>query len=356
MRFHNYIFVLLIIISFFQLSSCDNELKVNASPKDIIVVFGVLNPTLSTQYIRLAKVFLTEKDALKYASENDLSLKNAKVTLSFVDFSGKKEEIVLNQVDTVRKDGTFNKNITLYSTRAVIAPGRRYDLSVQLFGESKPAITSYTYVPDDIFPIRPSERPLIGNPDAPDAMGNQEAYPILATDNDNYSVSFIKSAKTSGEKHPGRAFETRVYVNYSEKGSNKVKTLQYGPNGIIDRSTGNCSNISGDAMCIKLGTSFRDFLQTNLDQSKSYTVNASFLSEACKLEYTAVDTFLYNYMRVNNPAFVDFTTVKPEYTNINGGLGVFGSTNSTSVRVRLSTCSKYLAKINDTPQPVNPCK
>lgn len=334
-----------------NISGCDNELKVNAPKKDVIVVYGVLNPKEITQYIRVSKAFLTESDALQYASENDLSLKDARVTLSFLDNSGNNREVVLAPIDTVRKKGTFNEKITLYTTREAIIPGRKYEIKVQLTGDEKPIVSAYTYVPDDMVPIRPSEIPLINNPDAPDSQGFQEAYPLLMTDTDNFSVSFLKSNRSS-QKHPGLGFETRVYVDYSEKGSSEVKRLQFGPSGVLDKSTGNCLGLSGDpVMCVKLGKSLRDFLQNNLDQNKSYTVNASFLSEACKLEYTAVDTFLFNFMKVNNPGFIDFTTVKPEYTNVKGGLGIFGSVNSTIVRVRLTPCTKYLAKINDTPQP-----
>jgi hypothetical protein len=60
-------------------------------------------------------------------------------------------------------------------------------------------------------------------------------------------------------------------------------------------------------------------------------------------------------MRVNSPAFVDFNTISPEYTNVQGGYGILGASTRVSRYVRLQDCTKYLARLNNTPEPGGEC-
>ncbi len=53
------------------ISSCSNDLKINAPWKDVTVVFGLLNKDETTHYIRISKAFLGEGDALEFASQFD---------------------------------------------------------------------------------------------------------------------------------------------------------------------------------------------------------------------------------------------------------------------------------------------
>ena len=55
------------------ISSCTTDFDVYAPEEDIFVVYGVLNPNDSVQYIRVAKAYQVEGNAYDYASENDLS-------------------------------------------------------------------------------------------------------------------------------------------------------------------------------------------------------------------------------------------------------------------------------------------
>lgn len=69
--------------------SCKNEVKVNANWKEIIVVYGLLDPIDTVQFIRVEKAFLDEKTgALEIAKIADsLYLDSAEVILSRLDTS-----------------------------------------------------------------------------------------------------------------------------------------------------------------------------------------------------------------------------------------------------------------------------
>lgn len=79
------------------------------------------------------------------------------------------------------------------------------------------------------------------------------------------------------------------------------------------------------------------------------------LGRAWSLWLTALDTALYNYLRINDPATTDFTTIKPEYTNIQNGLGIFGAAAVAYRYFRIDSCSEYLLRLNEAPAPTTPC-
>lgn len=64
-----YSFVLLLL--FFSFSSCETDFDVNASYKDITIVYGILDPSRQTQYVRINKAYLGQGDALQYAQIAD---------------------------------------------------------------------------------------------------------------------------------------------------------------------------------------------------------------------------------------------------------------------------------------------
>ena len=55
------------------LFSCNKELKVNANWKDVTVVYGLLDQTADTTFIKVTKAFLGEGNALQFAQVPDSS-------------------------------------------------------------------------------------------------------------------------------------------------------------------------------------------------------------------------------------------------------------------------------------------
>jgi len=67
------------------------------------------------------------------------------------------------------------------------------------------------------------------------------------------------------------------------------------------------------------------------------------------VEVTCVDTALGNFIRGNDFRFVDFSTIRPQYTNLIGErgqqvVGVFGSATSQQTFVKMTDCT--LARLN----------
>jgi hypothetical protein len=322
------------------LAGCNNELDVNAPAKDIYVVFGVLDPDKPVQEIRIQKAFLTEGNAIEYGANNDISLKNATVTLTCDGCT----PFTLLAKDTVKAEGDFYRPHTLYVTRPEdrLVPGNSYTLRVSLPGQEN-IITATTVVPT---------RPRITQPDSlqPGTEGLSEQYATAAFNARNFTIRFVPRAFFATGAI-GVAFELRIFFDYASNGVAQPQ-LRFGPgNPYLLRSNGQGEIILGQAFQAYLS----QILAARHSASDQLTFDDSNKAESCRIEIAALDRELYNYMRVNSPAFVDFNTISPEYTNIKGGFGILGASTRTSRYVRLQACTKYLARLNNTPVPPGDC-
>ncbi len=70
------------------LFSCNKELKVNANWKDVTVVYGLLDQTADTTFIKVTKAFLGEGNALQFAQVPDSSNYPDKLEVRLDEYSG----------------------------------------------------------------------------------------------------------------------------------------------------------------------------------------------------------------------------------------------------------------------------
>ncbi len=357
--------IIITIVGLFFLINCSTDLEINAPEKPILIVYGVLNPKQPVQTIRVSKGFLVKGDAIRYAAENDLSVHNAKVTITeyTIRESGGKRTLTQSNIyelvpdnNTPKEDGIFNKNQVIYKTQSsdTIRPGRYYELEVKLIGNETLSTKAYTIVPSEPLIIQPSDKIQVGT-------GNiLFNYPEIEFYNP-YEVKFFAGRRTTEEVLiPARGYELRVYFKYgietSPGDTSWQPILRFGPTQPFDKSS--CTSTSGQ-VCYRIGAqSFTDFLLSRLiNDNVKYVFDDTPLNESTRMEITAIDTFLFNYLQINSPIYSDFNAVKLEYTNLsNNALGIFGSINTFSRFVNLGPCTKHLSKLNNTPKPGDYCK
>ncbi len=68
---NRYFYLLVFGFTLFLLPACETDFDVNASYKDITIVYGILDPAQQNQYIRINKAYLGQGDALQYAQIAD---------------------------------------------------------------------------------------------------------------------------------------------------------------------------------------------------------------------------------------------------------------------------------------------
>lgn len=348
----NSAFFFSLLIASFCWSACATDFQLNAPPKDIWVVYGVLDANDTLQHIRVSRAFLPESNALEYARERDESVKGLQVLLK-----GAGTEMEAVQLDSVLKnpeDGTFYPYTTLYQFETngstALVPGERYDLEIRQPGVDTFLLTAYTEVPE---PVRfDSPRPVSG--------AGQTKCLRQASLNLDYRVEFRRGNSAS--------FEIRAFLEYEE--GNTEKLAVYGPTPLfeddfrcLDAFNTLCYNFSA----YEIVRSFHAQMNPQPGSGFRYAVNentecnpdADALPQVFRFEVTGADEFITRYNAVNTPTFADFNTVRPEYTNITGStetLGVFGSISTSSSAAKLDKCSLFLLQLNNEERPNSPCE
>ena len=340
-----YLFCLMIVL--FQ--SCSTDFEVFAPEEQIFIVYGVLSPDDSLQYIRISLAYQTEGDALVYASETDLSAKGLQVRLK----GDNGTNYLAEQVDSVPKSGSgdFYPYHSLYRIRTdgttgneALEAGRRYDLEISATGDTV-NLSAYTTIP---VPAVIQDRTYSG--------GGTQTCLFRASLNGTVKVAFTPGAHAYGH-------EMRAYFNYEANGT--PGQVVWGPTKLFFDSQG-CSD---GKVCYQLGegelinvfkNGMPDPLTTSLTYDNTECDNVpSNLSTALRFEVTSADTFLTNYMIVNDPSNTDVSGTRPEYTNITGtvdAIGIFGSYSTANRYNVLNDCSEYLLGLNNTPNPGPSCQ
>lgn len=347
----NKIFHLLLLfccISFW--TGCSTEVNLNAPPKEIWVVYGVLNPEDSVQYIRVANGFLPEGDAFEYAKENDLSARGLIVNLSGANKTW--EAVETDDEPKDDPDGLFFPTTTLYKIETSgdqsLESGEIYQLQIREAGRDDFSLTSETTIPEPAEFLIPNFTP---------GPGRERCLRV---------IDLISEYKIEFKGGGSSAFEIRAFLDYEE---NFVpKTAQYGP---TDLFTANVRCQSGATRCYQFRekeiiTAFFNDMNPQDVNVYTYGVNndtkcselTDFLPDDFRFEITGMDKNLASYQLANDPTLDAFNTVKPEFTNIEGPqgmeiLGIFGSINKGRIKARLNECGEYLLHLNGTPRPLD---
>lgn len=352
---------LFFILSVFLLLSCNNEIDVLAEYKPYMTVYAIFNAQDTVHYVRIAKVFQTEGDALVYAQNTDLSYHQAKVVLT--SDSG---QIVFLPDTILRDSGDFYRSLVVYRGTGRVKPNGIYTLRVEVLDDQ----TGETLIAEGTTQI-PSA-PYISQPDSVElGSGNTQAYPSLNFEKDIVIGFYPYNPLVSWGRHSGSAFELRIYLDYAIKQPDGTlipqPTLVFKPRGMFTGKEAICNA----PLCYRLGANaYIEFLKSRLsDSTVTYVYDDSPKSKAARIEITAMDAQLYKFLLASIPAFEDFTEVKPQYTNVTltrikhdgsqeqyDGIGIVGSYNTGYRYIRLGACTQYKAGLNEIPVPPDNCQ
>lgn len=191
--------------------------------------------------------------------------------------------------------------------------------------------------------------PYIARPESLISLGGQPAYPSIDLTK-RYVIQFFPQSNTQLPSLAG-GYELTFRFSYAEvRGTDTIpRELVVGPRRLPAQGSGIQTYTLQEKELLRTA-----YANLN-DPTVRYIYDNSPLSQAWRLSLTALDTALYSYLRINDPATTDFTTVKPEYTNIQNGLGIFGAAAIAHRYFRIDSCSEYLLRLNEAPAPFTPC-
>jgi hypothetical protein len=293
------LFVRIILGITLFMQGCANDIDINANWKEVMVVYGLLNPTDSIHYLKINKAFLNEKtNALEAASVSD--------SLFFDDL----EVRVIRQEDqtvypcqadnSIPKDsGIFaNDRNTLWTFRAKISQFNTYRLEI-LRKSSGKKIEASTLI---------CGQPAVFAPIA-------DTFSTLNLQLENIPVIYNSGLNTA-------AYDIRMDFIYDEfpvadtsRKTQKSITWRL----ITDQRT---NNYGGGVRLTNIipRTAFFQFIASQIKADATLRRRAKYVA----FTFYGGAPQLVDYISVSEPS-IGIVQKQAEYSNINGALGIFSS-------------------------------
>ena len=298
MKFQNLFFLFLILFS-----SCETDFDVNAQWEDVTIVYGLIDPNIEDQLIKINKAFLGQGDALQMASiadssnynPSDLHVKIHRIRQQAFNQYDTLSSVTLNDTILDKDDGlfstdnniiyTFKKPSSFYNTNSLYALEIINLISGHKVTSQTEIINTFSFES-----LNPSFEWGLYNGDLPDSLK-------FRTKNIEWQPS-----------NNGVIYQLDIVVNYIE--NNDTINLPWSQ-PLVEYTSGNMSlKIKGDQ--------FFQFLTTNLTNNTP----KQFLN--LDLVMTVGSDDLKTYINVNKP-FSGIVQERPVFSNINNGVGLFSS-------------------------------
>ena len=314
-----------LLVSVFTIifTSCDTDFDVNAEWEEVTVVYGLLDAgdEMKTQQIKISKAFLGKMDALQMAQfadsinfdQGELAVKVIKVKNN-----GIRDTITLDEVPTLRNVGVFNDSIIVYTfeNNNFLNSNFEYELLIKnnITGNEVSSTTNiisgFNFDMGAGFPFGFIETWIPGNPSA---------------------TKFSSTVVTWGNSTDnGVQYQIELIFNYNE--NDIAKNLIY-TSSVLEET--NIFEFEGEK--------FFNFLKNEL--VKDPLIERKFLS--IDLIMTVGSENLKTY-RVINEEITGIVQERPQFTNINNGIGLFSS-RFTKTRKGFSIANRtidYLTSID----------
>ncbi len=302
------------------IGSCKTDVDINAHWKDITIVYGLLNQSDTAQYIRINKAFLGEGNALQMANIADSSLYDtAVIQVKLIELNNgiARDSAMLYPVTEIQKDSGmfYYPSQILYKTKFHLNSRYGYKLEIKNKKTGK-IISAQTNLVEDFDVAKPS--------------WSSKTISFISPGLGSYKVEWT-SAKNA------KRYEVLIRFHYREKSEHSSDTL----NKYVDWNLGSIKSddlLGGVQMYLPYeGTTFYTNMEAAI-QNKNFDPTAKRFIGKVEFIFYAAGNELNTYIEVNGP-YSGILQEKPEYTNIENGIGIFSSRYYKSKSFSLSTLS-----------------
>jgi hypothetical protein len=303
-----------ILVAACVFQSCKNDFELNAPYEAIPVVYGFIDPSVDTQFVKINKTFVGDGNNSLYAGIRDsVEFENVSGTVDEYDENGDLtnswdlEEISVGGIE----DGIFYEDFqTLYYF--VPAAGIDFDATYKLninINEGEKLVSAETEVIKGFNFSSVFKGQLVGG--ANFAFSNSSG--------DNAYPSFEVSWTTA---EGGRRFEPSLVFIYDEytAGDTTKKTITW---NLGSQTTSDADG--GKQLDVKIqGDAFYQFLEGNLANNPIEAAVTKRVLDRLEFYVTVADEDLNTYIEISQPS-LGIITERPTFTNITGGIGLFAS-------------------------------
>jgi hypothetical protein len=298
---------------------CDNELRINAPYEVVPVLYGVLDYQEDTNWVRIGRSYQGGDLAVAGGLDHPDSIYFGNLQVQLLEYLNNNLTRTLPmERDESRnlQDGFFtNEGFHLYRTTATLNPQARY--TVEVYQDEKILMSAST--------------PMVSEPTIREPRPNQ-----------SIALSRLNGQLLQWDHVPNariyQSFLRMHYIEVSRPGYDSIEkvvdlTL---PTQIANNITGTGGRI-GTAITLD---SYVNFLRGNLSED----VNKYRFAKNFDLFVTVAEDQLATYISVKQPA-TGIVQDKPEFTNVNGGVGIFSS-RTTVVRQAINIAQPTLDSLN----------
>lgn len=297
--------IFLLLIGFY---ACKTDIDVNAEPKDITVVYGLIDPNDSTHYIKINKAFLGDANAFDLAADaNNSNYADGDLTVSVHEYNGTnliKSYLLTRTVNEIPKEtGIFDnsENVLYKFNEPAINKNNTYKLSI-LNTKLNKEITAETEIVEDI----------------------QISAPPTGTKfnfKNNLGKFIDKKISVTTAEDVARVKGVLVF-NYIESYNNGDSPVSMSVKMGIGDEKSTTSN-GGEKLEFSMkGETFFSNIESSIDPNTPNLFKRDIVG--ISMEFTVVGTELSTFIDVSTPSN-SVVQIKPAYTNIDNGLGIFSS-------------------------------
>jgi hypothetical protein len=331
-------------------TSCKNDLEVLAPGKEMVSVYGILDPTQPVQNIRINKVYLNDKDALISAQvEEDINYGAGELTVKLERYvsgnpnpqlttkgNSTKKEIVLTETVVTTQSGTFNSSQRIWQTTDKLYHDGDYKLIILKTATGEEIASARNVIIDSVSSASSNVMPFVFFPTNIAAFPNHGQYitsgaGITPTskyiDYSNNEATNDITIKTIAN---AKMYDLILRFHYEDSLIGSTTPVKHYVDFNFNTEKGNITK-TGDALKFKIvGKEF--FANLKQEIGKQGTVANLKNRKALYMEYivSAGAESLYDFLQVN-AASTTIAQDKTYYTNITGGVGIFSSRSTCAL-------------------------
>jgi len=290
--------------------ACDNEVELNAEYEDTTVIYGLLNANKDTQFVKVNRAFLEDGvSAIELAQQSDRFFYDSLDVTLFEEGNG--DTIELIPISVPKADGVFanDRNIVYYTVETLNSLSE-YQIEVKQADGKR--TTATTTILEDVQSVRPEV--------------------LRPPDTTLRSVAFVRNV--GGLQYQDYDFILRFTPNIAEVQLNLYFQYEEDVDGAgnapleprsIKIPVGGVRNTeleNKDQEIVLPGELFYRALANAVDGNTNKKVVP--LDNNIILEIIAVDPIFSQYTSVYGP-LDGLAQVRPEFTNVTNGVGLFAS-------------------------------
>jgi len=311
----SHLFIGTALLAVFGLGSCTTDFELNAPYEAVPVVYGFVEPLSDTQYVKINKSFLGDGNNNSYAPIND--------STEFTSVGG--------NIDVVRS-GTVVSTFPLQEKYVS-------NLDDGIFYTDSQKV--YFWVPDTIYEDATYKLDIDINEGQKEVTAETEVVGFCAF-KQTFKNKMFAGAAFANTTAPGQNVYTDLGIEWSVGNNGKryriVMVFNYEEHRVnadifnrsIQTSLGTqvAENNTSDFFYSYNGESFFAFVESRLKNDPEEALIEKRVPIGLEFHIVMADENLHTYMEVNEPAS-GIVSERPVYTNINGGIGLFASRNTT---------------------------